>query len=166
MFEADTDDFRRRILFPSEFEADYEERVLQEARAIVQRRFSGMDVLALPRTAREYLAIRLASYSEEVFACLFMTTRHQVIAFEILFRGTLTGCSVHERVVAKRALANNAAAVILVHNHPSGIAEPSEADVAITGKVREALNLMEVRLIDHFVIGGNAAVSMAERGLI
>jgi DNA repair protein RadC len=166
MFEADTDDLRRRILFPAEFEADYEERVLQEARAIVQRRFAGMDVLALPRTVQEYLTIRLAIYSEEVFASLFLTTHHQVIAFEILFRGTLTGVNVHERVIAKRALVNNAAAVILVHNHPSGIAEPSEPDVAITQRVREALALLDVRLLDHFIVGGNVAVSMAERGLI
>jgi DNA repair protein RadC len=164
MFEADADDLRRRILFPSEFEADYEERVLQEARAIVQRRFTGMDVLALPRTVQEYLTIRLAGYSEEMFASLFLTTHHQVIAFEILFRGTVDGCGVHERVIAKRALANNAAVVILVHNHPSGIAEPSEADVAVTRKVREALGLLDIRLLDHFIVGGNAAVSMAERG--
>ena len=166
MFEADIDDLRRRILFPAEFEADYEERVLQEARAIVQRRFTGMDVLALPKTVQEYLAVRLAGYTEEMFACLFLTTHHQVIAFEILFRGTLTGCAVHERVIVRRALANNAAAVILAHNHPSGIPEPSEPDVAITQGVRGTLRSLDISLLDHFIIGGNAAISMAERGLI
>lgn len=166
MFEADADDIRRRILFPKEFEADYEERVLQEARAIVQRRLVGMDVLALPRTVREYLTVRFAGYSEEVFACIFLTSLQKVIAFEILFRGTLTAVSVHERVIAKRALENNAAAVILAHNHPGGTAEPSDDDVATTWRVRDALNVLEIRMLDHFVIGTDAVVSMAERGCI
>lgn len=167
MFEADANDDRRRLaVFPVEFEADYEERVLQEARGIIQKRFANMDFLACPAKARDYLVIRLASYCEEVFACLFLNSRHRVIAFEILFRGTLTGCNVHERVIAKRALANNAAAIILAHNHPSGIAEPSEADVELTREVRSVLNRLDVCLLDHFVIGGSGVVSMAERGCI
>ena len=101
-----------------------------------------------------------------MFACLFLDTRHHVIACEELFRGTVDGASVHAREVVKRTLAHNAAAVILAHNHPSGIAEPSEADRSITLKLAKALALVEVRVLDHLIVGGTTVVSMAERGLV
>ncbi len=111
-----------------------------------------------------YLSARLRDYPYEVFACLFLDTRHRVIEFEELFRGTIDGASVHPREVVRRALAHNAAAVILAHNHPSGIAEPSRADRHITGRLTDALALVDVRVLDHLVVGDGEAVSFAERG--
>jgi DNA repair protein RadC len=101
-----------------------------------------------------------------VFGCLFLDNRHRVIAFEELFRGSIDGASVHPREVVRRCLAHNAAAVILAHNHPSGVAEPSAADRAITLRLREALELIDVRLLDHFVIGDGKPTSLAQRGWI
>lgn len=119
-----------------------------------------------PAGAQRYLSARLRDLPHEVFACLFLDTRHRVIAFEELFRGTLNGASVHPREVVKRALSLNAAAVILAHNHPSGVAEPSAADRQLTTRLREALGLVEIRVLDHFVVGDGAGVSFAERGLL
>jgi DNA repair protein RadC len=99
-----------------------------------------------------------------VFACLFLDNRHRVIAFEELFRGTIDGASVHPREVVKHALHHNAAALILAHNHPSGVAEPSRADVQITRRLVAALGLVDIRVLDHLVIGDTEAVSLAERG--
>lgn len=117
-----------------------------------------------PAASRRYLIARLRDLAHEVFACLFLDNRHRVIAFEELFRGTLDGASVHPREVVKRALSHNAAAVILAHNHPSGVAEPSGADRLLTRRLAEALNLVEVRVLDHFVVGDGYGVSFAERG--
>ena len=102
----------------------------------------------------------------EVFACLFLDTRHRVIAFEELFRGTLDGAEVHPREVVQRCLAHHAAAVILGHNHPSGCTEPSAADRAVTARLRQALGLVEVRLLDHFIVGDGPACSMARLGAL
>ncbi|MGD2073546.1 MAG: DNA repair protein RadC [Gammaproteobacteria bacterium] len=119
-----------------------------------------------PGDTERYLQAQLRDYPYEVFACLFLNTRHRVIAYEELFRGTIDGASVHPREVMRRALEHNAAAVILAHNHPSGIAEPSAADQRLTRRLSEALGLIDVRVLDHFVIGDRAAVSFAERGLL
>ncbi len=113
---------------------------------------------------RRYLSTRLRDYPYEVFSCLFLDTRHRVIEFEELFRGTIDGASVHPREVLRRALAHNAAAVILAHNHPSGIAEPSRADRHITERLTDALALVDVRVLDHLVVGDGEVVSFAERG--
>jgi DNA repair protein RadC len=99
-----------------------------------------------------------------VFACLFLDNRHRVICFEELFRGTINGASVHPREVVKKALHHNAAALILAHNHPSGIAEPSEADRQLTKKLQQALGLVDIRVLDHVVIGDGESVAFAERG--
>lgn len=117
-----------------------------------------------PARAGEYFSRRLRGLEHEVFACLFLDTRHRALAFEELFRGTLDAAEVHPREVVRRALTHNAAAVILGHNHPSGVAEPSAADRAITHKLREALGLIGVRVLDHFVIGDGPPCSLAERG--
>ena len=122
--------------------------------------------LTSPAHTRRYIEARLRGYRNEVFACLFLDNRHRVIAFEELFRGTLDGTSVYPRVVVRRALGHNAAALVCMHNHPSGVAEPSVADRAITRKLAEALALVDVRLIDHFVVGDGEVVSFAERGLL
>ncbi|ADJ27304.1 RadC family protein [Nitrosococcus watsonii] len=124
------------------------------------------DVLTDPQTTQRYLMARLRAYPFEVFSCLFLDNQHRVLAFEELFRGTIDGASVHPREVLKRALAHNAAAAILAHNHPSGIAEPSRADECITQRLKEALALVDIRVLDHIIVGDGETFSFAERGLI
>lgn len=123
-------------------------------------------VLNSPDRTRAYLKARLRHHAREIFACLFLDNRHRVIHYEELFGGTIDGASVHPREVVRRALHHNAAAVIFAHNHPSGVAEPSHADRAITLRLRDALALIDVRVLDHFVVGDAEVVSFAERGLL
>jgi len=124
------------------------------------------DALLSPQAVREYLRAKLAHLEHEVFMALFLDTHHRVIAAEELFRGTLTQTSVYPREVVKRALAHNAAAVILAHNHPSGVAEPSRADEYLTQTLRQSLSLVEARVLDHFIVATGGLVSFAERGLL
>ena len=124
------------------------------------------EALADPAQAGAYFSRKLRALPQEVFACLFLDTRHRVIAYEELFRGTLDGSEVHPREVARRALQHNAAALIFGHNHPSGNPEPSAADRAVTARLKQALALVEVRVLDHFVVGDGAATSMAQRGWV
>jgi len=120
--------------------------------------------LESPQQVRDYLKARLRHEPHEIFGCLFLDTRHRVLAFEALFHGTIDGASVYPRQVVKRALAHNAAAVILTHNHPSGIAEPSQADRLLTTRLKDALALVDVRVLDHFIVGDGEPLSMAEYG--
>jgi DNA repair protein RadC len=122
--------------------------------------------LASPRATRDFLSSELRDLEHEVFCCLYLDKRHRLIQFQKLFRGTIDGASVHPREIVKLALQHNSAAVIIAHNHPSGIAEPSQADEMITQRVKEALGLVDIRLLDHIVIGDGVSVSLAERGLI
>jgi DNA repair protein RadC len=124
------------------------------------------DALSCPDDTRRYLQAKLRDRPHEIFACLFLDNRHRVIAFEELFRGTIDGASVHPREIVKQALAHNAAALILAHNHPSGVAEPSHADQQLTHRLKDALALVDVRILDHLVVGDGEAVSFAERGLL
>ncbi|WP_019397626.1 DNA repair protein RadC, partial [Pseudoxanthomonas sp. GW2] len=124
------------------------------------------EALTDPASAGRYFARRLRPRPHEVFAALFLDNRHRALAFEELFTGTIDGAEVHPREVVRRALAHNAAAVIVGHNHPSGCPDPSAADRAITARLRQALSLVEVRLLDHFVVGDGEPVSMAARGLL
>lgn len=119
-----------------------------------------------PADTETFLRARLRDRAHEVFCCLFLDNRHRVLGFEELFRGTIDGTSVYPREVVKQALGINAAAVILAHNHPSGIAEPSQADERITGRVRAALELVDIRLLDHLIIGDGTSTSLASRGMI
>jgi DNA repair protein RadC len=119
-----------------------------------------------PQSVRDYLRVRLRDMPHEVFCCLYLDNRHRVLAFEELFRGTVNGAAVYPREVVKRALHHNAAATILVHNHPSGVAEPSRADELLTIRLKEALGMIEVRVLDHLVVGEGDCVSFAERGLL
>lgn len=119
-----------------------------------------------PTAAGRYFSQRLRGFAHEVFAVLFLDSRHRALAFEELFRGTIDGAEVHPREVVRRALAHNAAAVIVGHNHPSGSREPSAADRAVTSQLKQALSLVDVRLLDHFVVGDGAAVSLAARGWV
>ena len=124
------------------------------------------DALASPQATRAYLSAQLRGYSYEVFACLFLDNQHRVILLEELFRGTIDSASVYPREVAKRALFHNAAAVIFAHNHPSGINEPSQADKQITETLKQSLNLFDIKVLDHFIIGDGQPYSFAEHGLI
>ncbi|RPH97088.1 MAG: JAB domain-containing protein [Lysobacterales bacterium] len=119
-----------------------------------------------PEVTEQYLKSVLRDHPHEVFACLFLDTRHRVIAFEELFHGTIDGATVYPRVVAEKALRHGAAALIAAHNHPSGVSEPSLADQAITRRLKDALALLDIRLLDHFVIGDGRPVSMAARGML
>lgn len=123
-------------------------------------------VLNSPDRVRQYLQLQLGRREHEVFAVLYLDAQNRLLKTEELFRGTLTQTSVHPREVVKQALRHNAAAVILAHNHPSGLAEPSRADELLTQALKQALALVEVRVLDHLIVTGNAAVSFAERGLL
>jgi DNA repair protein RadC len=129
-------------------------------------KFRAGRALSSPEQTRTYLRLKLAGYRNEVFGCLFLDNRHRVLAFEELFHGSIAGASVHPRQVVVRCLHHNAAAVILAHNHPSGVAEPSQADRQITARLQDALGLVDVRILDHIVIGDGDSVSFAERGLL
>lgn len=117
-----------------------------------------------PAATRKYLRAKLRDVPHEVFACLYLDNRHRVIAYEELFRGTIDGTSVHPREVVRAALKHNAAALIFAHNHPSGVAEPSDSDRRLTRRLQDALNLVDIRTLDHFVVGDGEVVSFAERG--
>ena len=132
----------------------------------LQENLVGKDVLTSPNDTKDFLVAQLRAYQHEVFACLFLDNRHQIISFDEMFKGTIDGASVYPREVVKHALARNAAAVIFAHNHPSGVAEPSLADKNITQRLQEALKLVDIRVLDHFIIGDNTAVSFAELGLL
>lgn len=140
--------------------------VLEMGRRHQAERLQRGDPLSNPTQSAAFLQSRLRDYPYEVFAVLFLDNRHRVLAFEELFRGTIDGASVYPREVVRRALHHNAAAVILSHNHPSGIAEPSQADRAITEKLRDALTLIDVRTLDHLIVGDGNACSMVEQGLM
>ena len=139
--------------------------VLEMGRRHLFENVSRGDALTSPGETRQFLAAHLRDFGHEVFAALFLDQRHRVICYEELFTGTIDGASVHPREVVKKALSYNAAAIIFAHNHPSGVAEPSSADERITQRLKEALSLVDVRVLDHFVVGDDI-VSFAERGLL
>jgi len=140
--------------------------VLEMSRRYLHEEIAGRDVLTSPEATRNYLKARLRGFQHEVFACLFLDNRHRVIEYRELFRGTIDGASVHPREVVREAMRANAAAVIFAHNHPSGVAEPSQADLRITQRLRDALALVDVRVLDHIVVGEGDGTSFAERGLL
>lgn len=124
------------------------------------------NALTSPGAVRDYLRLTLARKDEEIFVCIWLDAQHKVVHVEEAFRGTLTQTSVYPREIVKKALRWNAAAVIFAHNHPSGVAQPSQSDELLTRNLREALALVEVRVLDHFIVAGNQAISFAERGLL
>jgi DNA repair protein RadC len=140
--------------------------VIELARRALKEDVRREQVLDSPTKVRDYLRLRIGHLDHEVFAALFLDAQNRLIDDEVLFRGTLTQTSVFPREVVKRALARNAAAVIFAHNHPSGLAEPSRADELLTRALRDALALVDVRVLDHIVVAGTSSVSFAERGLI
>ncbi|MBK7540964.1 MAG: DNA repair protein RadC [Candidatus Competibacteraceae bacterium] len=140
--------------------------VMELAHRYLEENLQRVDAIQSVADTRRYLMARLRHHSHEVFAVLFLDNKHRVIQFEELFFGTIDSSSVHPRQVIKRALYHNAAAAIVAHNHPSGVAEPSRADELLTVRLKEALALIDVRLLDHIVIGDSHAISLAERGII
>jgi len=148
------------------FVAVADREVIDAALAVLSAQVSRVNTLISPRAVREFLAIRYANLEHEVFTVIFLDNRNRVIACEDLFRGTIDGASVYPREVVKAALSHNASACLLAHPHPSGIAEPSQADEFITRRLRDALALVDIRLVDHIVIGGGNFTSLAERGLV
>jgi len=139
---------------------------LELARRALKEEISSRDALSSPRAVRDYLRLALAGREQEVFVVLLLDAQHRVIASEELFQGTLTQTSVYPREVVKCALKHNAAAVIFAHNHPSGVAEPSHADEILTRSLKSALALVDIQVLDHFIVAGTRTMSFAERGLL
>lgn len=140
------------------------EQILDAARQVIDQKMLRGAAFTSQQRAKEYLCTKLAGFDSEVFAVLFLDTQHRLIEYDEMFHGTIASTAVHPREVVKKALRNNAAAVILAHNHPSGNTEPSDADRGLTQRLREALELVEVRTLDHIIVGGNDTMSFAERG--
>lgn len=144
----------------------HKEELIDIALTIIERSMDRGTALSDPHATRQYLSLNLGALDHEVFCCLFLDNQHRIISFDRMFNGTIDGTAVYPREIVKSALKYNAAAVILTHNHPSGVAEPSNADQSITIKIREALSLVDVRVLDHLVVGGTHITSFAERGLL
>ena len=140
-------------------------QILEKASEIIAAKFLGSDPFTAAKATKEYLTFKLANYDKEVFAVMLLNTQHQLIEYRELFFGTVDSASIYPRDVVKAVLEVNASAVIFAHNHPSGSAEPSEADKRITKRLSDALGLIDVRVLDHVVVG-REPVSFAERGLI
>lgn len=143
-----------------------EDAIIVRALQILEQRVNTASVLDSPQRVKEYLCIRAAGLEHEQFCCLWLDQHHRPINCETMFRGTLAQTSVYPREVVKRALAVNAAAVVFTHNHPTGSPEPSRADELLTQALKSALQLIDVRVLDHIVTGAHRAVSFAERGLL
>ena len=142
------------------------DRVVAAARAVAEQRVQRGQAFSDPALASRYFRDMIGGLEREVFAVAFLDTRHRLVEYAELFLGTIDGAEVHPREVVKHALRCNAAAAILAHNHPSGTTEPSAADRAVTARLKQALALVDVRLLDHVVVGGDASLSMSARGLI
>lgn len=163
LLEADLAEFSEQLgLGPAKYALL--QAVLEMGRRHLAERMRKRPALENPQVVRDYLKAMLRHEPHEVFGCLFLDSKHQVMNFEALFRGSIDNTSVHPRQVVKRALANNAAALILCHNHPSGNPEPSQADRLLTKRLQKALELIDVRVLDHFIIGDSEPLSMAECG--
>ncbi|MES2871561.1 MAG: DNA repair protein RadC [Pseudomonadota bacterium] len=163
LLEADLNAFCRQLgLGPAKF--SQLQAVLEMSRRHLAERLRRDSALESPQAVRDYLKSVLRHEPHEVFGCMFMDSKHRMLAFEVLFRGSIDSASVYPRQVVKRALAHNAAAVIFCHNHPSGIPGPSEADRTLTQRLIKALDLIEVRVLDHFIVGDGRPLSMVEYG--
>lgn len=140
--------------------------IFEMSRRALNEQLQQRDVFKSPQQVRDYLVLKLGSLTKEVFLVLFLDTQNHLVATEEMFAGTLTQTSVYPREVVKRALHHNAASVILAHNHPSGIAQQSQADELLTKQLKQALALVDVRVLDHFIVAGNNTLSFSERGLL
>ena len=142
------------------------DQILEAARQVIDRKMARGAAFSAPAAVKQYLQVKLAGFEHEVFAVLLLDAQHRLIEYVEMFRGTIDSAVVHAREVVKEALRHNAAAVILAHNHPSGNPEPSSSDKALTLRLRDALALVEIRMLDHIVVGGDRTVAFAERGLL
>jgi DNA repair protein RadC len=142
------------------------EEIIRKAREVMSRKVRRGTSMSSPQVVRDFLSIKLGTLEHEIFCVLLLDSRFRLIEFVELFRGTIDGASVHPREVVKLALSKNAAALVAAHPHPSGVAEPSVADEQITRQLKAALDLVQIRLLDHVVIAGGVAISLAERGLV
>ena len=165
ILEADADSFCRQYGLGLSKYAQLQ-AVLELTRRHMLETLNRENVLTSAALSRHYVHSKLRSYHREVFLCLFLDSQHRVIAQEELFQGTIDGATVHPREVLDRALHHRAAAIIFAHNHPPGVAEPSEADINITRRLKSALDLIDIRTLDHLVVGDGEVTSMAERGLL
>jgi DNA repair protein RadC len=158
------------IIYTTDAEGSYREATFDEimtaARHALALRVRKGTPMQSPKASRDFLMMKLADREHEVFTLIYLDNRHRLIAYQELFRGTIDGASVHPREVVKEALKHNAAAVILAHNHPSGVAEPSKADELITNRLKDALALVDIRVLDHLIVAGSDVISFAERGLL
>ena len=153
--------------YPTDTVLEQENQVIAEAKNLLYARLQTRgQILSSPQTVQDYLRLQLSEQQREIFCGLFLNSQHQLIEYRELFLGTIDSCSVYPREVAKAALGLNAAAMIFAHNHPSGVPEPSAADRRITEQLKNALALLDVRVLDHFVVGDYAVISFAERGWI
>jgi DNA repair protein RadC len=142
-------------------------KIVRRALKILEARMTyHTDVFTNPEDTKNYLRLKLGGNEREVFAVMYLSNRNQLISYEELFFGTIDGATVHVREIVKLGLSLNAASIICAHNHPSGVCEPSHADEMITKRIKDACGLMEIRLLDHLIVSGTDAVSLAERGLI
>ncbi|MEG0862543.1 MAG: DNA repair protein RadC [Pseudomonas sp.] len=163
LLEADQATFQREVgLGPAKY--TQLQAVMEIGRRHLEQAIVRDSVLQSPSAVRRYLKATLRHEQSEVFACLFLDTKHRPLGFEVLFRGSIDSASVYPREVIKRALANNAAALILCHNHPSGVSEPSHADLVLTRRLKTALELVDVRVLDHLIVGDGEPLSMVEYG--
>lgn len=142
------------------------DEIVEAARVVVGQRMSRGASFTDPRTAKDFFRDKLAGLQREVFAAAFLDTRHRLIEYAELFHGTIDGAEVHPREVVRQAIQTNCAAVIIAHNHPSGSVEPSAADRAVTAQLKQVLSLVDVRLLDHIVVGGHQTTALAERGWV
>ena len=141
-----------------------EQALIEQALGILERRIKNTDSLTSPKEVESFLSLKLGLKTEEIFCCMYLDNKNKVIAFEELFKGTVDQVSVFPRIVVKRCLEVNASALIFSHNHPSGANEPSSADLSITRRLKESLALIDVRVLDHLIVGGPNCISLAERG--
>lgn len=153
-------------LVPAKLNDQEKQSLVALALAVLEEQHRPGQVLESPNATREYLRLRLADCRAEVFGCLFLDSRHRILEVNDLFQGTIDGASVYPRVVVQQALSLNAAAVVCYHNHPSGVAEPSQADQSITKRLKESLALVDIRVLDHFIVTCSESLSFAERGLL
>nr|WP_221937688.1 DNA repair protein RadC [Variovorax sp. KBS0712] len=170
MMAHDLFSFDSSVLLVRDVAGDYRPadagEVLQAAQRLLGQQLQGHEVLSSPQVVRDFLRVKLGTLEHEVFAVLMLDAQNRLIEYLELFRGTVTQASVYPREVVKESLARNAAALVLVHNHPSGVAEPSRADEHLTQTLKAALALVDVRVLDHLIVAGNDVLSFAERGLL
>ena len=166
VYNTNTNASANQILYKDDLVRANDDAIIALALNILSRRMVSGPCIDTPRAIRDYLQLKLGQLEHEVFAVVFLTSQHNVIATEILFTGTLTQTSVYPREVVKAALRHNSGAIILAHNHPSGIAEPSRADEYLTSALKQALSLVDVRVLDHIIVASQSTVSFAERGLL